>query len=327
VCYGKRKLSQLLASSVEYAASALGVDHKELNPNNCDVPCSNCSDLDALVESMKVKCALSSRYKQQQILTLAPESWSLRRISEEFGVSERLAKQSRKLKKEFGILSEPQPKQGRNLSTDTIASVQRFYEDDEISRACPGMRDVVTVRIDGIKVQKQKRLQLCNLNEAYVEFKKLYPDVKIGRSKFCELRPRWCVSVGPQSTHTVCVCEIHQNVKLLVAAMGQKALDYHQLINMIVCSDQSRDCILHGCERCPDKATLSEFVTKLFHSKGMDSDDNIKFLQWVHTDRTTLVSTEMLVEDYIDHLSEKMGSLTKHDFIAKAQAASSKLQK
>ena len=239
----------------------------------------------------------------------------------EFGVSERLAKQARKLKSESGIFSELQPKQGRKLPTDTVASVQKFYEEDDISRACPGMRDVVSVRIDGVKVQKQKRLLLCNLNEAYTEFKKSNPDIKVGLSKFCELRPRWCVSVGPKSTHTVCVCEIHQNVKLLVAAMGQKALDYHQLIKMMVCSDLSRDCMLHRCEQCPGKASVIEFMEQLFNSKGMDGDDKIQVRQWVHTDRTTLVSTEMMVADFIEHLSEKMDSLTTHHFVAKAQAA------
>jgi hypothetical protein len=183
--YGKRKLTQLVDSSKEHMASALGLAPEELILNEDESSCKQCVDLDQLVVSMKEKCATSTRYTQQQILTLAPPSWSLKRISEEFGVSVRLAKQSRKLKLESGIFSEPKPKQGRKISNELIQKVLSFYEDDEISRVCPGMRDVVSVRIDSVKVVKQKRLLLCNLNEAYAEFKKLNPDIKLG------LHVRW----------------------------------------------------------------------------------------------------------------------------------------
>ena len=46
---------------------------------------------------------------------------------------------------------------------------------------------------------KQKRLLLLNLNELYTTFKHENPELKIGISKFCNLRPknvrprdRWC---------------------------------------------------------------------------------------------------------------------------------------
>ena len=38
----------------------------------------------------------------------------------------------------------------------------------------------------------------------------------IGLSKFCELRPKWCVTVLSSGTHSVCVCNQYQNTKLLV---------------------------------------------------------------------------------------------------------------
>ena len=37
----------------------------------------------------------------------------------------------------------------------------------------------------------------------------------MGFSKFTELRPPYCVLAGASGTHCVCVCTIHQNVKLL----------------------------------------------------------------------------------------------------------------
>ena len=58
---------------------------------------------------------------------------------------------------------------------------------------------------------------LCNLKEAYKQFKTLHPDIKVGFSKFAELRPKECVLAGATGTHSVCVCAIHQNVKLMMA--------------------------------------------------------------------------------------------------------------
>ena len=60
---------------------------------------------------------------------------------------------------------------------------------------------------------------LCNLQELYTAFKEKYPNVNIGFSKFCNLRPTWCVLAGSKTTHSVCVCNAHQNLVLLVNAM------------------------------------------------------------------------------------------------------------
>ena len=40
--------------------------------------------------------------------------------------------------------------------------------------------------------------------------------MKIGFSKFAELRPKECVIAGSSGTHSVCVCTTHQNVKLMM---------------------------------------------------------------------------------------------------------------
>ena len=65
----------------------------------------------------------------------------------------------------------------------------------------------------------KKRLLLLILNELYTIIKRDNPELKIGISKFCDLRPKNCATVGARGTHSVCVCKIHQNVKLMVAAL------------------------------------------------------------------------------------------------------------
>ena len=73
---------------------------------------------------------------------------------------------------------------------------------------------------------------LCNLQELYTTFKEKHPNVNIGFSKFCTLRPKWCVLAGSKMTHSVCVCSPHQNVVLLVNAMDGD-LTYKDLIRLL----------------------------------------------------------------------------------------------
>lgn len=49
-----------------------------------------------------------------------------------------------------------------------------------------------------------KKLILCNLKEAYKHFKDKFPSMKIGFSKFAELRPKHCMFAGQSGTHCLC---------------------------------------------------------------------------------------------------------------------------
>ena len=73
---------------------------------------------------------------------------------------------------------------------------------------------------------------LCNLQELYTVFKEKHPNVNIEFSKFCALRPKWCVLAGSKMTHTICLCSAHQNVVLIVDAMDWD-LTYKDLIKLI----------------------------------------------------------------------------------------------
>ena len=89
----------------------------------------------------------------------------------------------------------------------------------------PVKKDFLSVRNEtGEKEHRQKRLVLCNLTEAYRQFKTLHPDIKVGFSKFAELQPKECVLAGATGTHSVCVCTIHQNLKLMMAGGQLEAL-------------------------------------------------------------------------------------------------------
>ncbi len=78
----------------------------------------------------------------------------MKKVQQEFGVSEYLAQQSKKLVEEGGILSFPDPSCELSLPSETVTDVCSFYESDDISRVMPGKKDFVSV-----KERKRKYIQ------------------------------------------------------------------------------------------------------------------------------------------------------------------------
>ena len=99
--------------------------------------------------------------------------------------------------------------------------------------------------------------------------------------KFCQLRPKWCITVNSTSgVHSACVCEIHQNVKLLTAAIPGN-FDYKELLSKLICDSNSRDCMLHHCDLCPGLEKLGEHIKDMFTEADLDNDDIVNFKQWM----------------------------------------------
>ena len=83
------------------------------------------------------------------MLTVLPENWSVKKVQQEFCVSEYLARQSKKLVEESGILSLPGPSRGPSQPSETVSIASSFYESDDISCVMPGKKDVVSVKKEG----------------------------------------------------------------------------------------------------------------------------------------------------------------------------------
>lgn len=203
-----------------------------------------------VLNQIKEKFASStSKIEKFQLLTLAPQSWTGIELMNEFGISERQARNVKSLVKEQGILSCPSVKKGRSLNPETENLATAFYDSDEVSRLMPGMKDYVSVKINDSKIHVQKRLILCNLNELYSIFKTQNPDVKLGFSKFAQLRPKHCVIAGSSGTHTVCVCVYHENLKLMLRKIKLEYLTENTNLKLI----DFRDCL--KLTMCPDAKT------------------------------------------------------------------------
>ncbi len=154
-----------------------------------------------------------------------------------------MAQKAKKLVQEKGILSLPDLKVGPLLLPETVSTVREFYESDDISRIMPGKRNFVSIRQKGKRVHFQNRLILSNLREAFEEFKSIFPNHKVGFSKFAEFRPKHCVLVRASGTHSVCVFTIHQNVKLMMNSIHLSSIStYHSGSASIVCNPPLPKC-------------------------------------------------------------------------------------
>ena len=145
----------------------------------------------------------------------------------------------------------------------------------------PGKKDFVSVKKESNRVHVQKRLVLSNLKEVHHEFKEKFPDRKIVFSKFAELRPKHCILAGASGTHSVCVCTIHQNVKLMMFEMRLSDVPtYHHCLAKIMCNPPLPKCYLGACGVCPGIAKLIEELITLLDENDVEQ---IVYKQWVST--------------------------------------------
>ena len=126
----------------------------------------------------------------------------------------------RKLADDFKVSMKWPNKKSRmsRIPNATVTKVEAFYIRGDVSRMCPGKRDVVTVRKNGKKEKRQKQHTSTSIKEAFVCFKDENPDIKLGLSKFAELRPEH-VLLSSQMPKNVCVCMYHENFILAVETL------------------------------------------------------------------------------------------------------------
>ena len=90
----------------EKLANVMEILNEELNESSLN-DCTNCKDLERLIVLIKEKLEITFPRDQIKILTLTPESWSIKKTVQEFGVTKYKVKCARELKKERVILAEP----------------------------------------------------------------------------------------------------------------------------------------------------------------------------------------------------------------------------
>jgi hypothetical protein len=312
----KRKVERVCENLLNKIHVGLSLDIEDVHSES-DYKDSD-DELIELINRLKTKFeSVSCTDDKVKILSLIPKSWSIEKICSEFNTSAYMVKLTRKLVREQGILPNThQITSSLVISQETIDSVVAFYESEDASRICPGKKDCVSVRNkDGKKEHVQKRLVLMNLKELHAQFKNAHPNMKVGFSKFAELRPKWCVLAGASGTHSVCVCCIHQNAKLMVNALNLQ-VTYKELLGMLVCDMNQETCMLYGCDECPSSDALRDRLL----ATNDDDDESIKYKQWVTTDRCDLVTVIEPLDDFVEKLVEKLLTLKTHHYVSIQQS-------
>lgn len=334
--YAKKKVQKMKVSVKRKLEVATGHPLSDSNSDHTE---------NEILQQLKEKFnETTSRSEKLTILTILPKSWTKKKIIDEFKCSDYMSRQVKNLVKEKGVLSTPNIRIGKRLGSEHISTVIKFYHSEDVAREMPGMKDFVSVKgTDGIRERKQKFLILTNLKEAYQLFKEKYPHIKIGFSKFAELRPKECVLPGASGTHTVCVCTIHQNVKLMMVAISDTfkcnteyshdgpgnstqideidtnyICHYRHCLALLHCNPPQEKCFFRKCDYCPKTEKLIHLLNYVFDKKGVDE---IEFNEWVSIDRSTIQTQILAVDEFIQTFLERLQNLMKHDFIAKIQMA------
>lgn len=288
-------------------------------------------DFDTANDLEDILCGLKNKFNslpqndplRTSILTILPDRWSIRKIAKEFGTSYRKARISKKLKKSSGILASPIARSRKSLPAETVEKVEDYYENDINSRIMANKKDTVTIRIDDKKIKKQKRLLLNDIKNLHNEFKREFPEFRIGLTKFAELRPKWCVLAGSAGTHNVCVCTIHQNFKAMIDAISLENIsngtlkNYKDCINFVLCGKPKPNCYLKICKRCPKIQNFSDYLENIMEERNISQ---VIFSTWKATDRCTLIKECLSTRTFIEALSFALEKLITHHFLAKQQS-------
>lgn len=147
--------------------------------------------------------------------------------------------------------------------------LRRFFEDDSVSKMCPGKRDFVRKGTN----KMQRRILLDTMKNLYSRFIDENKYLKIGFSTFAKSRPFWVTRPNARDRET-CACVTHENFEFLVTALrGAKVIkesNSHDILKSLVCSARKEKCISKLCKHCKDNEIQ-------FH---VDADINLKYFQW-----------------------------------------------
>ncbi|KAI5696363.1 hypothetical protein M8J76_010205 [Diaphorina citri] len=216
------------------------------------------------------------------------------------------------------LVQKLQKKPSHILSEEHKAKVKEFYCQDDISCQAPGIKDTISLRSDKDKPKNkvQKRYMIITIGEAFELFKLSYPDIKIGKTAFFNLRPPQ-VLPSAHTPHNVCICKYHYNFISIVESLS-KTIEcfpktHRTLLNLVCCSTTNEDCMfgLFGtCEKCKDLAAAFPDIEEQYNTA------HTSWKQWVEEKgRPILKEVKGTVQEALFDLKKKIPQFKKHSFI------------
>ena len=276
ISYGRKKLNKLTLVMESKLKKSLDLPDSVVL-SNLSEQLQKSMFFDTMMSELKNKIETSNNKERLQLLTLLPDDMSYGNIKKTLNVSNRLINNAKNLKKLHGFFAVPKSKKGVPLSEEILNRVNNFYCDYLYSRIMPNKKDVIKISKTEFRA---KRLLLLNFKELYAEYKKTYPNDKIGFTTFFRLKPIQCITVDSSGSHSICVCPKHQNFDLLIKATGS-SLSYKDEICKAVCNTNNKNCMFRICSTCPKETVVKDRLQELFLNINEEDSESEEIFEYI----------------------------------------------
>lgn len=222
--------------------------------------CPNSPVSDSSITSVEFKRGLKDKFRKYQktkTKLITELQNKLLQVSKE---KEMFKKRCNRLQSNYMILKKSTQK-GEKPAVEVIKPdekknrilrrVVKFLEDDENSTLCPGKND--TISRHGLK--KQKRLLTDTLKNLHLKYLGS-GEPPISYSTFSRMKPFWVTQPNVNARNT-CLCEKHENMKLLIESMKRNRLikenTISDVLSSLCCSKDNIDCLQRICSSCKNR--------------------------------------------------------------------------
>lgn len=296
------------------------------------IPCE-CEQCTIIIASVKAKIHENTCKKEKyEMLTTLPRFVTVKQMVDDFHVSQYMARKASKLRSTLGPFSFPEWKTtGKSLDENVKIAVVGFYLSEDNSRIVPTLRECVYVRNeDGSRRKAEKRMMMANLKDSYQEFKNAHSGMKIGISKFAELRPKNVRWPGNKGVHYTCTCFIHGNFKFMLTGLKEASLegietefendptsvsllelfdDYKEFSKYMICDPPTEECYMGYCGNCPIEINWDRVMQ-------YSADCNVTYQYWEKNEITLRVEEQ---SKFLENLAREFAKFLTHDFIYQQQ--------
>ena len=172
----------------------------------------------------------------------------------------------------------------------SVRKIQNIFTADLQSHLMAGRKEFVKIPENGEMKSVEKRLLFFDIKEIHNKFIWNHPEIKISLCTFTKLRPLFCISVESKGTHNVCVCHIHQNMRLNLIGLNdifqkkgmEKKYEVRNILKLMVCENSTSACFLLDCDQCFGVGPIVNELSDLSDSNGIEE---ITLKSWTKTDR------------------------------------------
>ncbi|XP_071943945.1 uncharacterized protein [Antedon mediterranea] len=212
---------------------------------------------------------------------------------------------------------------------ETIKIITTFYERDDVSRQAPGMKDYCLVQgVDGKKNKMQVRHLTSSIMETFSLFCNEFPEIKVGKSKFAEIRPKH-VYLTNKLPHNVCLCRYHENFIFAVDALHKVCRTFpsytHDFPASLLCETVTEKCWLNECSSCKDAEGFKQKYQLILDEDACENESSWYVWRMSNTDKRILKVIEQgTVKELTEYFCSLIPQFIEHCYVKRQQAATSK---